>query len=186
MNYHIYFYQSEIVENLKDIFEKMDDETEIKLINQSVMKVSVCFDIDDDLIDLNMLHASITSDFEIDTHMVYLFENNFKYINESFVVDHISKLKNKVYDVIDLLIHISQNQEKKLHIRRKLIELLGQEYINTILMIAKSNMNNSIAAKKLFLHRNSLNYRIDKIEQMTGIDIKTFRGLMALIGILDN
>jgi DNA-binding PucR family transcriptional regulator len=71
-------------------------------------------------------------------------------------------------------------------IKRNLVDFLGQDYVNTILMIAKSNMNLSISAKKLFLHRNSLNYRIEKIESMTGIDIKTFKGLRALVSILES
>ena len=44
--------------------------------------------------------------------------------------------------------------------------------INTFL---KNNLNISLAAKKLFIHRNSLLYRIEKFQEITGLDIRYFQ-----------
>ena len=37
-----------------------------------------------------------------------------------------------------------------------------------------NNLNSSETARKLFLHRNTLTYRLDKIERLTGLDIRKF------------
>ncbi|MBY6268509.1 helix-turn-helix domain-containing protein, partial [Parageobacillus thermoglucosidasius] len=42
------------------------------------------------------------------------------------------------------------------------------------------DLNVSLAAKKLYMHRNSLQYRIDKFIEKTGMDIKHFQGAVAV------
>lgn len=186
MVYHIYLYQKNTVEYLQEIFDKMDHLTRISMISNSMMKVSIHSEIIEDNLDLEMIHASMTTDFETDIHMLYLYDNVHDLIEESMVIEHLPHLKNKVYDISDFLIYLSHFHEGKMTMKRKSVELLGQDYINTIIMLASTNMNNSIAAKRLYLHRNSLNYRIDKIYQLTGVDIKTFKGLRAFISILES
>ncbi|WP_102026641.1 PucR family transcriptional regulator [Salirhabdus sp. Marseille-P4669] len=51
-----------------------------------------------------------------------------------------------------------------------------RELIKTVRLFLESNLNATETAKKMYLHRNSLQYRIDKFIEMTGIDIKTFQG----------
>ena len=38
----------------------------------------------------------------------------------------------------------------------------------------ENSLNQSETARKLFLHRNTLNYRLDKIEKATGLNIRKF------------
>jgi DNA-binding PucR family transcriptional regulator len=52
------------------------------------------------------------------------------------------------------------------------------ELIKTIKTYIETNSNASLAAKKLFIHRNSLQYRIDKFIEKTGLDIKSFQHAM--------
>jgi sugar diacid utilization regulator len=51
-----------------------------------------------------------------------------------------------------------------------------KELLDTVKVFLESNLNVSLAAKKLYMHRNSLQYRIDKFIEKTGIDIKHFQG----------
>ncbi|MCJ8005888.1 PucR family transcriptional regulator [Lederbergia wuyishanensis] len=46
----------------------------------------------------------------------------------------------------------------------------------TIKAYIENQSNATLTAKQLFMHRNSLQYRIDKFIEKTGIDIKTFHG----------
>ncbi|MBS4210715.1 helix-turn-helix domain-containing protein [Bacillus sp. FJAT-50079] len=46
----------------------------------------------------------------------------------------------------------------------------------TIKQYIENHSNATLTAKQLFMHRNSLQYRIDKFIEKTGIDIKTFHG----------
>ncbi|WP_453990655.1 PucR family transcriptional regulator [Bacillus nitroreducens] len=51
-----------------------------------------------------------------------------------------------------------------------------QELLETIKVFFESDLNVSNAAKRLYMHRNSLQYRIEKFIEKTGIDIKHFHG----------
>lgn len=49
-----------------------------------------------------------------------------------------------------------------------------KELLQTVKVFFQSNLNASLAAKELYLHRNSLQYRLDKFIEKTGIDIRSF------------
>lgn len=51
---------------------------------------------------------------------------------------------------------------------------LDHEMIKTIDMFFKCGLNLSEASKELYIHRNTLIYRIDKIQKHTGFDIRNF------------
>lgn len=55
-----------------------------------------------------------------------------------------------------------------------------QEFLHTIETFLESNLNISVAAKKLYMHRNSLQYRIEKFQEHTGIDIRDFQQALAV------
>ncbi|MBS4218140.1 helix-turn-helix domain-containing protein [Bacillus sp. FJAT-49711] len=50
------------------------------------------------------------------------------------------------------------------------------ELAETIKAYIENQSNATLTAKQLFMHRNSLQYRIDKFIEKTGIDIKSFHG----------
>ena len=58
--------------------------------------------------------------------------------------------------------------------RKESIEALDQETILTIQKFFKHNLNVSETARELFVHRNTLVYRLDKIEKITGLDLRQF------------
>lgn len=54
-------------------------------------------------------------------------------------------------------------------------DLFDKEIINTIDEFVNSGLNISDAARRLYVHRNTLIYRLDKITKETGFDIRNFR-----------
>ena len=54
------------------------------------------------------------------------------------------------------------------------IESLDQETLSTIQKFFENNLNVSETSRKLFVHRNTLVYRLDKIRRLTGLDLKEF------------
>lgn len=54
------------------------------------------------------------------------------------------------------------------------IELLDQETIITIQKFFENNLNVSETSRKLFVHRNTLVYRLEKIKKLTGLDLRFF------------
>jgi DNA-binding PucR family transcriptional regulator len=50
------------------------------------------------------------------------------------------------------------------------------EMYSSIKVFLENNLNASLTAKKLYIHRNTLQYRIDKFIDKTGIQLKDFYG----------
>ena len=55
-----------------------------------------------------------------------------------------------------------------------------QETLSTIDTFFENNLNVSETARQLFVHRNTLVYRIEKLMKSTGLDIRTFEDAMTL------
>ena len=58
--------------------------------------------------------------------------------------------------------------------KRDSIESLDQETLFTIQRFFDNNLNVSETSRKLFVHRNTLVYRLDKIRKLTGLDLREF------------
>ena len=54
------------------------------------------------------------------------------------------------------------------------IDSLNQETLFTIDKFFENNLNVSETSRKLFVHRNTLVYRLEKIKKMTGLDLRQF------------
>ena len=58
--------------------------------------------------------------------------------------------------------------------KRGSIEALDQETLFTIQRFFENNLNVSETSRKLFVHRNTLVYRLEKIKKLTGLDLREF------------
>ncbi|MBR3844545.1 MAG: helix-turn-helix domain-containing protein [Clostridia bacterium] len=58
--------------------------------------------------------------------------------------------------------------------KRDSIESLDQETLFTIQRFFDNNLNVSETSRKLFVHRNTLVYRLEKIKKLTGLDLREF------------
>ena len=56
--------------------------------------------------------------------------------------------------------------------------LIDQETLATIQTFFENNLNVSETSRKLFVHRNTLVYRMEKLQRETGLDIRTFDDAM--------
>ena len=54
------------------------------------------------------------------------------------------------------------------------VDSLGQETLFTIQKFFENNLNVSETSRKLFVHRNTLVYRLEKIKKITGLDLREF------------
>ncbi|MBN9656363.1 helix-turn-helix domain-containing protein [Halobacillus sp. GSS1] len=81
-------------------------------------------------------------------------------------------------DIIPYLYIDALPQEEWEHILRSIFKDIekDKELLQTIRIFLESGSNTSLAAKKLYMHRNSLQYRVDKFVEKTGLDIKQFEG----------
>ncbi len=58
--------------------------------------------------------------------------------------------------------------------KRNSIDSLDQETLFTINKFFENNLNVSETSRKLFVHRNTLVYRLEKIKKLTGLDLRQF------------
>ena len=58
--------------------------------------------------------------------------------------------------------------------KRGSIDSLDHETLFTIQKFFENNLNVSETSRKLFVHRNTLVYRLDKLQKSTGLDIRVF------------
>ena len=58
--------------------------------------------------------------------------------------------------------------------KKESINVLDTETIYTIQKFFENNLNVSETSRKLFVHRNTLVYRLDKIKKLTGLDLREF------------
>ncbi len=58
--------------------------------------------------------------------------------------------------------------------KKESINVLDDETLQTIYKFFENNLNVSETSRQLFVHRNTLVYRLDKIERLTGLDLRSF------------
>lgn len=81
-------------------------------------------------------------------------------------VDHISSVKD-----------IYNNQSIKMF-------FADQELLDTAKAFFDNDLNMTKTAKVMFLHRNTLTYRIAKIKKLLGLDISTFSDALILSNLI--
>ena len=90
-------------------------------------------------------------------------------------------LKEKIYSNKDLLFeksvfNINKDMKDELYQKFKSkFSDLDNEFINTIQQFINCDLNISKASKALYIHRNTLIYRLDKLKKDTGYDIRNFK-----------
>ena len=58
--------------------------------------------------------------------------------------------------------------------RGNAIDFFDKETLSTVNAFFENDLNISETARKMYLHRNTLGYRLDKIQKNTGLDVRRF------------
>jgi DNA-binding PucR family transcriptional regulator len=72
--------------------------------------------------------------------------------------------------------HLPDDIKDKVNTELSSVFIEDPELYTTIKVFLENNLNASLTAKKLFIHRNTLQYRIDKFIDRTGVQLKDFYG----------
>lgn len=143
--------------------------------------------------DLQSLMEAIASDFYYDVYFYlgrfysksdYLrncFKREQTYFHYSLTIHqrkHILKFEN----AFPFFLILANEEQLKTYLMEEWKELFQDDYelLSTIKLFIENNSNTSLTAKMLYLHRNSLQYRIDKFIERTSIDIKSFHGSLSV------
>ncbi|MCV9887206.1 PucR family transcriptional regulator [Metabacillus halosaccharovorans] len=129
---------------------------------------------------------TLTTDFYVEPFIyVGQLQKNDEDLKKKFLLEqscfhtlHRTSNREKVmsfYEVLPILIMKAPTASKKDILSNHLLEAIeDKELHHTIEAFFHSNLNASSTAKRLFIHRNSLQYRLEKLLEKTGLDIRTF------------
>ncbi|MGL5540218.1 MAG: helix-turn-helix domain-containing protein [Erysipelotrichaceae bacterium] len=88
---------------------------------------------------------------------------------------------NKVHHLSDILMMLLFNGDQKTrHLLNDTFHGVDRELINTANEFLKSGLNANKASTKLYLHRNTLSYRLQKFIQTTNLDIRDYYNAQVL------
>lgn len=167
------------------IFIWIDQKTGVIIENETVDIVNAN--------DLYSFYDAILSDFyiKVDFYIGRFFDSSPNLRNQFLREQYYFKIsmsvypQNHVFNFINAFPLVMMTTEWN-----QLTSILHQEYqeifqhdselINIIKTYLENNSNTSLTAKKLYMHRNSLQYKIDKFIEQTSIDIKSFHGAISI------
>ncbi|KAB3528810.1 PucR family transcriptional regulator [Alkaliphilus serpentinus] len=80
-----------------------------------------------------------------------------------------------------LIYSIPYKERRKIYIenfKKDLYDKMEEDLVYTMEVLLNSDLNLGEAAGKLYIHRNTLNYRLDKFYRDTGLDLRKFNDAM--------
>ncbi|WP_408009478.1 PucR family transcriptional regulator [Pseudalkalibacillus sp. A8] len=101
------------------------------------------------------------------------------------IADHPqSKRIHTLSSVFPMVLLHQSKQEDTRYIYEKILSHVEPDLLKTVNTLLDCNLNHTLAAKKLFIHRNSLQYRMEKFTDLTGLDPKTFEDAVTIYLLL--
>lgn len=90
--------------------------------------------------------------------------------------DHVSVYSEQTLErIVDAIPEEKKNSLTKAFFRDGPSGGLSEEMIETVRVFFRNDLNLTAASRQLFIHRNTLNYRLDKIKKDFGLDLRSFR-----------
>ena len=102
----------------------------------------------------------------------------------SYISLYLKEKQNGVFNLADIIEDnvLKNNVSFKTDFKNYFSSKLSKEVIDTAITFIKTG-NSIKASKELFIHRNTLNYRIEAIKKVTSLDIKYFKDQLAFYGL---
>lgn len=102
--------------------------------------------------------------------------------SEAIVVPALEKISAGIYSVLRFItaVSLANIQPAKKWLKTYYQNLCGMEVLQTIQGFIQADQNASQAAKALYMHRNTVNYRLDLFIRRSQIDVRSFQGAYAL------
>ncbi len=161
------FVESKVFQENNDIIIFYNDELEINDIFEMVSAISVELGQKIKLFKGNIINVNNVDSFE-DIYNVYV-----EYSNKEYSLSGIS----------DLIIYmVSHNIERLTQIKNALLEGIynDSQIIKLILSLCENNLNVTKTANSMYMHRNTINNKLEYIKKEIGFDIQNFNDAMAL------
>ncbi|OPJ55031.1 PucR family transcriptional regulator [Alkalithermobacter paradoxus] len=173
--------QNEALEVLKNLFcdEKVyikEDYVIIQLHNNIGFEESIIDILASEIYSsVKIVYLGYIKDNEEFNFRFNIGKNILKYTEQINERKNIFKLRDIVkYDLLNLIDKNKIKEYKEYILNGKDINILDKDIINTSLEFINSDLNIAQTAKKLYIHRNTLIYRLDKIKEIFDLDLRKF------------
>ncbi|MFK5883619.1 MAG: helix-turn-helix domain-containing protein [Candidatus Izemoplasma sp.] len=186
MQRKIYLYQLNLNKEIIRLFKELDNSFKFEKVTNDLVVFTDTDCYTDEPIDYDSIRELIIQDFAEDlTLYIEPFSKKSSITNNDFY-EFFKDIDNGIYYIEDLIISIiiKGNEILKKFIISEIVKDLDSDTIDSVLGFIKADMNSSKAAKAMYLHRNTLNYRLDKFIEKTNINIRTFKGANAVYMLL--
>lgn len=134
--------------------------------------------------DIDVMFDDVIHNLAVDLYMDIRLYEAYRFEDQVFMSKHLGYIKS-------LLLQIPFNRYTYLDdeimykhlmttIKKEDYQYIFRQYekdeimLKTVKTYLESNQNMSVAAKKLYIHRNTMMQRIDKFMDVTGFDVKSF------------
>ena len=167
---------------IKELYH--DSDIEVILINDKLLLIAEVKEIYEHIIGIK---DALLNNFTSRYYISYCQIENYEALKKSFeeceyklMLAIKSKVSESVINEKKLILEgiidsVSEEKKEKIyHIFNEGFSKLDNEMIRTIEVFFRCGLNLSDAAKELYIHRNTLIYRLDKIEKYTAYDIRNF------------
>ena len=182
MKRRVYIYQENLSSELVELFSSFGDQITVESVEDNLITVLDTDYYNPEPVDLSAFQELIQEDFGGE---VIIFVE--PYVDSNFVLgekikEFVPSLPYGVFFFDDVITYavLKQNHELKKAVREFILDATNSEVIHTVREFIENNMNSSLSAKKLYMHRNTLNYRIENFIEATHINVKTFKGANAI------
>lgn len=136
----------------------------------------------DSVDDINNLFISLGNELMVDIlGYTSSFENNLE-AEKGIALELFDNLNSGMYDLKSSLLTVSNVVNKN-----KILDLILQSTgvdKDFIKEFAENDLNVSKASKNMFVHRNTINYKIDKLKELSGFDLKKFLDAYVLYNLV--
>ena len=166
--------------NLSDVisFLEVYESFNIKRIDDKTIEITYEKDMDPNTF-VEVREMSITELFQDFTAFIVPIGFDFRIQD---ILRELQELNPGIYTIetfIPEIVLLNKNQLAS-KLRSYYYNRFSPETIETILGFIERNMNASKTSKALYMHRNTLNYRLDNFIEKTEIDVRTFSGALAM------
>ena len=167
---------------IKELYH--DSDIEVILTNDKLLLIAEVKEIYEHIIGIK---DALLNNFTSRYYISYCQIENYEALKKSFEECEYKLMLANKYKVSESVINekklilegiidsVSEEKKEKIyHIFNEGVSKLDNEMIRTIEVFFRCGLNLSDAAKELYIHRNTLIYRLDKIEKYTAYDIRNF------------
>lgn len=167
---------------IKELYD--DSDVEVILSNDKLLLIAKVKEICDHITGIK---DALLNNFTGRYYISYCHVENYEGLKESFeeceyrlMLANKYKVSESIIDEKKMILEgiidsVSEEKKEKIYqLFNEGFSKLDNEMIRTIEVFFRCGLNLSDAAKELYIHRNTLIYRLDKIEKYTGYDIRNF------------